>query len=85
MLILWNKSFLELVLTILYTYVSVLNHQETSYLATALAEWLVRMWYYTELRSKLCDVNILIRKTLYYNFDSLKTSSPKVDEISQER
>ena len=54
-------------------------------LATALAEWLVPMWYYTELRSKLCDVNFLIRKTLYCNFDSLKTSSAMVDEILQER
>ena len=54
-------------------------------LATALAEWLVPMWYYTELRSKLCDVNFLIRKTLYCNFDSLKTSSTKVEEISLDR
>ena len=56
-----------------------------SFPATALAEWLVPMWYYTELRSILCDVNFLIMKTLYCNFVSLKTSSAKVDEISQER
>ena len=40
---------------------------------------------YSELRSKLSDVNFLLRKTWYCNFDSLKTSSAKVDEISQER
>ena len=82
---LWNKCFSEFVLTILYKYVSVWNHKETSYLATALAKWLVPMCYYTELRSKLCDVIFLIRKTLYCNFDSLKTSSAMVDEILQER
>ena len=64
---------------------SVWSHKETSQLATALAEWLVPMWYYTELRSKLCDVNFLIRKTLYCNFVSLKTSFERVDEIYQER
>ena len=42
-------------------------------------------WLHTELRNKLCDVNFLIGKTLYCNFDSVKTSSTKVDEISQER
>ena len=30
MLMLWNKYFLEFVLTVLYTYVSVWNHKETS-------------------------------------------------------
>ena len=73
---------LEFVLTILYTYISVWNHKETSKLATALAEWLVPLWYYTELRSKLCDVNFVIGKALYCDFGSLKTSSAKVDEIS---
>ena len=50
--------------------------------ASALAEWLVLI-YHTELGNKLCDVNYLIRKTLYCNFVSLKTFSAYVDEISQ--
>ena len=79
MLMLWNKYFLEFVLTILYTYVSVWNHKETSQLATALAG------YYTKLRSKLVDVNFLISRTLYCNLVSLETCSAKVDEILQER
>ena len=60
MLMLWNKYFLEFVLTILYTCVFVWNLKETSHWTTALAEWLVSMWHPTELRSKLCDVTFLI-------------------------
>ena len=41
------------------------------------------MRYYTELSSKLCDVNSLIRKTLHSNFFSFETPSAMVDEISQ--
>ena len=36
-----KKRFLEFVLTMLYTYVFVWNHKETSQLTIALAEWLV--------------------------------------------
>ena len=57
--------------------------QRNQSLTTALAEWLVAMLYHAQLRSKLCDVNLFLRKTLYYDFVSLKTFSAKVDEISQ--
>ena len=85
MLMLWNRCFLEFILTILYTYVFVWKHKETSQLTTALAKCLVLMWYHTEVRSKLFDVNLLIRKTLHSNFFSLKTSFTKVDVISQRK
>ena len=57
------------------------NDKETSQFITALAKWLFAMSYHTEIRSQLYGVSFLIRKTLYCNFLSLKTSSAIVDEI----
>ena len=70
MLMLWSKYFLEFVLAILHTYVFVWNHEETSQLTTAVAEWLVPLWYHMEhtiryvFKRDQNDVNL----TNFYSF-----------------
>ena len=56
-----------MLLTVRITYMILIkyfvrNHTETSQLTTALAEWLVPLWYQTD-RSQFRDINVLIRNT----------------------
>ena len=55
-----------------YIHVFVWNQKVTSLLNIAHSKWLLPIWYHTELKSQLCDVNFLIRKT----------STTKVDKMS---
>ena len=65
MLILWNKYFIEFVLTILQTYVLVWNHKETSQLTTTLAESLVPLWYQgVNDVTWICTVTLSVGKRL---------------------
>ena len=50
------------------------NHKKTSQLTIVL-----KRAQNTGRNSQLCDINMPIRKTLYCNFVSLKTSSANVD------
>ena len=57
------------------------KHKQSNQLTTALAKWLVPMWYHIELKVQLCDASFLLTKT----FVIWKTSSAKVDEILLEQ
>ena len=75
----WNKSFLEFEFNYI---IYVKSLWEVTKKASQLTTALAKRFLNDIIHSQLCDINFLVR-SLHCNFVHLKTSSAKVNGISQ--